>query len=89
MDYTARSIGASYGISSRQVESSRGYNIELISKDIELYNARKCNDRQTLDDFVNKYRGGMTPLNVDGNTLQLKQNDPKMAWNPRFDTTIG
>ncbi|MBP6910650.1 hypothetical protein KBC03_03540 [Patescibacteria group bacterium] len=89
IDYTTRSVGASYGIASRQVEASRGYNTLLVPSDEEIYNARKCSKSQTLDDFVGKYRGGISPLNVDGNTMQLKQNNPKMAWNPRFDITIG
>lgn len=89
IDYTARSIGSSYGIASRQVEASRGYNTLLVPSDEEHYNARKCSKSQSLDDFVGKYRGGISPLNVDGNTMQLKQNNPKMAWNPRFDTSIG
>gem|GEM_PF-5233713 len=56
IDYTARTIGSSYGISSRQVESSRGYNTMLVPADQKFYDARKCKASQTIDDFVSKYR---------------------------------
>ena len=88
VDYTARSVGASYGIASRQVEASRGYNTALISNDLAYFDSRKCNKNETLEDFVNKYWGGISPLNIDGDTMKLKQNNPKMDWNPRFDTSI-
>lgn len=55
IDYTERSVGASYGIASRQVEASRGYNTSLVPSDINFYNARKCGDSQPVEDFVAKY----------------------------------
>ncbi len=61
----------------------------LVSSDQKFYDQRKCSSSQTIDDFVSKYWGGISPLNVDGDTMLLKQNNPKMAWNPRFDTSIG
>lgn len=83
-DQSLSSVGASLGIFQRQIEANRGYNYSLADADSQLFQNMRCDRRETMDQWVQRFWWWASPLNVTQQNWEtvLKSFDFKNAWTP-------
>jgi hypothetical protein len=92
-DSMLRSVWATFGFTSQQVIASRWNNPLKAKTDSESFQYWKdqCpyNSNVSMETYLQYFRGGNSPLNIDTATMQLKYDSWQVAFNPSYDRRIG